>query len=279
MNPQREEDQHDAVAAALGSVGTAVVASAASPHLPSEVTEVFNNIGVPTLQAVLTYASLQYVRYTAEGDPSRERVLDAATSAANLIRKALAENKTLRDDGFFPPSTAVRLEKDTKRKRGGRRLGSQLAEGVLLAAKNTFEDKKAAHMGYFYAFVAFEPQIDAGLASWLLAQAEALTWTQYVLLASLDPETEAGLPLGSLSGSLDGYPNWGTREQLEDLISRGFVVEREELTERLQLSLKSEQYTDLLLTRRGSIFTSAFNLQLIEPMEIRSVTNLLMNRD
>ncbi|MCT2361515.1 hypothetical protein M3694_07180 [Kocuria marina] len=279
MDSQREEDQHDAVAAALGGTGTAVLTSVAGSYLPPEAAEVFNSIGDPVVQAALTYATLQYVRYTAKDDPGRERVLDAATSAANILRDALAGDKTLRDDGFFPSPTATRLEKNAKRRRGERRLGTQLAEGVLLAAKNTFEDKKAAHLGYFYAFVALEPQIDAGLASWLLAQAEALTWTQYVLLASLDPETEAGLPLGSLSGSLDGYPNWGTREQLEDLISRGFVVEREELTERLQLSLKSEQYTDLLLTRRGSVFTSAFNLQLIEPMEIRSVTNLLMNHD
>lgn len=279
MNSQKEEDQHEAVAATLGGAGAALLASVAGRYFPPETAEAINGIGAPAAQAALTYAALQYVRYTAEDDPGRERVLDAATSAANILRDALAENKTLRDDGFFPPPTATRLEKKASGRRGKRRLGDQLAEGVLLAAKTTFEDKKATHLGYFYAFVALDPQIDAGLASWLLAQAEALTWTQYVLLAALDPETEAGLPVGSLSESLDGYRNWGTREQLEDLISKGFVVERQELTERLRLPLKSEQYTDLLLTRRGDVFVSAFNLQLIESTEIRSVTNLLMNRD
>lgn len=279
MNSQKEDDQHDGVASFLGGVGTNLLTSAVDPFLPPETAEIFRSISDPAAQAVLTYAALQYVRYTAEDDPGRERVLDAATSAARVLRDALAEGMTLRDDGFFPGPTADRLEKHANRKRSERRLGNQLIEGVLLAAKNTFEDKKANHMGYFYTFVALEPQIDAGLASWLLAQAEALTWTQYVLLAALDPETEAGFPVGSLSGSLDGYPNWGTREQLEDLISRGFVVEKEEPTDRLQLPLKSEQYTDLLLTRRGSVFVSAFNLQLIEPTEIRTITNLLMNRD
>jgi hypothetical protein len=108
----------------------------------------------------------------------------------------------LRDDGFFgdEPSSA-----------------SEILEGVLLAARDSFEEKKVRYLGYLYASIACTDQISTYLANRLIVQAQRLTYRQLVLLAMIgDTADRAKLP-GDIEVPADRQLTFETIGYLHDL--------------------------------------------------------------
>jgi len=62
------------------------------------------------------------------------------------------------------------------------RRADEIAEAILIAAQKEHEERKRPYIAKLLAFVAFESQIDRGMANYLVKLASTLTYRQYCLL-------------------------------------------------------------------------------------------------
>lgn len=122
------------------------------------------------------------IRKRVMGPREEIRVGAAAAFAGEAITALLGAGLLPRDDGFF--------EANGKNERS---KGDELLEGVLLKARDSYEEKKIAHLGVLYANIAFS-KISASQANQLITLAGQLTYRQLVLLAiSVSDEQKAKL--------------------------------------------------------------------------------------
>jgi hypothetical protein len=102
---------------------------------------------------------------------SREkaRVGSVAAIAVARIAERVSNGDSPRSD-FFTPGGGLQSD------------GAQLLEGVLLKARDEYEERKLHHLGRFYGNLAFS-NISASVASLLIKTFERLTYRQLLLLA------------------------------------------------------------------------------------------------
>jgi hypothetical protein len=141
----------------------------------------------------------------------RARAMAAAIYAGERLESLRGERAEIRRDDFFDETP------------DGRNAAREVAEGVLLTARDAFEERKVRYSGYLFANVAVYDEIDAGLAALMLGRAKALTWRQYVLLAAVAHAEEQPLPDGELSDDSDAWHAWGVRRELRDLYDAGYL--------------------------------------------------------
>lgn len=98
------------------------------------------------------------------------RVGAVAGIAANHIRERIELGDIPRSDFF----THERQSQDT---------GTQLFEGILLKARDEYEEKKIQYLGRFFANLVFAQGVSSSVASLLIKTFERLTYRQLVLLA------------------------------------------------------------------------------------------------
>jgi len=112
------------------------------------------------------------------GRGEKKRIGATIFYAAVQIKKNLEAGKELRQDDFF------------QEKPGARAVAEEIAEGVLLAAQRTYQEKKLPYYGKLLGNISFRPDIDRTLANALIGQADHLTYYQYGILSiALRPET------------------------------------------------------------------------------------------
>lgn len=84
-----------------------------------------------------------------------------------------------RRDGFF--------EADTN----GRSAADELAEGVLLSAADSFQEKKLRHLGAILPAASVRDDVSAADALWICRLVDRLSWRQLTVIALLlDPPTD-----------------------------------------------------------------------------------------
>jgi hypothetical protein len=110
--------------------------------------------------------------------PAREsyRTNEALESAILQIASRLEGGAAPRDDGFFD-------EDSNKRSSAEERL-----EGVLLKARDQYEEKKLPYLGNFYANVNCSAAVLWTLANYFLKVANDLSYRQFALLAFIQKE-------------------------------------------------------------------------------------------
>jgi hypothetical protein len=104
--------------------------------------------------------------------PAREkaRVGFVYGLAAQEIKRRIDRGEHVRTDGFFDRDTTDRSPAD------------EIAEAVLTAAQKEHEERKLPYIAKLLASVAFQSQIDQGMANYLVKLASGLTYRQYCLL-------------------------------------------------------------------------------------------------
>lgn len=98
--------------------------------------------------------------------------------AAIKAKEVLGEH--IREDGFFDE--------------GHRSAGHEFAEGVILAAMDSFEEKKIPYLANLMANVAVTPTVDAHTANFALRVADKLSWLQLCLLGIIDRPEDYPMP-------------------------------------------------------------------------------------
>jgi hypothetical protein len=114
------------------------------------------------------------------GPREEVRVGAAYIYAAEAITWYSNAGQTPRDDGFF----SDRNDDD------GRSEGEEILEGVLLHARDAYEERKVRYLGYLFASIAFHKELSAAQANQLLALADRLTYRQLVLLSIFAADEE-----------------------------------------------------------------------------------------
>lgn len=99
------------------------------------------------------------------------------------IAEGLRAGQVLRDDGFFNERTKQRGEAES------------ILEGILLKARDDYEEKKLSLLGALYANIAFSKAVSAPYAHQLIKLLGELTYRQTVIMAVAYEQTEKGIAI------------------------------------------------------------------------------------
>jgi hypothetical protein len=108
------------------------------------------------------------------------RVGEVFVQAGAALKAKEVMGEHIRGDGFFAD--------------GERSAGHEFAEGVMLAAMDSFEEKKIPYLANLLANVAVSPNIDAHTANFMLLSAGKISWLQFCLLGIIARAEEYPLP-------------------------------------------------------------------------------------
>jgi hypothetical protein len=173
--------------------------------LPAPFLRVLRHVGSDLRQRVL-------------GPREEIRVGAAAAYAGQAITALLDAGQRPREDGFF----ASQHEEP-------RAPGDELLEGVLLKARDAYEEKKVQYLGTLFALIAFRAEISSAHANHLLEVASRLTYRQLVVLAiAMDDNARARLRNSSYrvdDGALQalGVGSVGLITEIYDLYQQGLL--------------------------------------------------------
>lgn len=140
------------------------------------------------------------------GPREKVRVGAAFSFAVQRIEERRINGDAVRDDGFFLSPIEGRADAD------------EILEGVLLTAQREHEEKKVPFLGYLWANVAFEEQIDRSTANHAIRLAQELSYRQLCLLALVRRKDEFELPESAAQSPAGmSWEAWSLWEELDDL--------------------------------------------------------------
>jgi hypothetical protein len=188
----------------------------------------------------------------------RERAELTFRSAAKTIIDRLDSGEGLRKDGFF--------EKDGPRDSDA----EEIFEGILRAACEDHEQRKAERLGELYAHFAFSTQITTAHASYLIELARRLTHQQLLLLGVFATE-DNGVPSWRSFGGLT-HTNVGIVMSILNLAQMGLIVRRDG---KPILSFLDINPSEMQTFFNGSILTEAMSLKEARRGELATTLDAL----
>lgn len=143
--------------------------------------------------------------------------------------------------------------------------GEQLFEGVLLKARDEYEEKKLLYLGRFYANLVFSPTISPATAALLIKMLERLTFRQLILLSLLLKKGQLDVENLRSQEHLDAELEALKREEMDlhasDLGSMGLIR-------------GAAPFVDEL-SPLGAMLASLAELDIVPDVEIEQVIELL----
>jgi hypothetical protein len=124
------------------------------------------------------------------------------------IEQRRATGEKPRTDGFFETQSGRRPD------------AHELLEGVLLRARDEYEERKLSYIAHLYAEVCFREEIGIGYAHHLLRVGERLSYRQFCLLAlfGVDRDIRMGKEVAAIArGDLPQKPTPGVIAELDQL--------------------------------------------------------------
>lgn len=189
------------------------------------------------------------------------RIGGVLVAAAEQISYREADGQTVREDGFFE---------------GSRSDGDEFVEGVLLAARDSFEERKVPHLGHLIATVAFAPELDPAAAHEALRTAEALSWREYCLLSILAQPDAFPMP-DRRFGTPTSWPEWAIKRSLDELTeSKRLVYYRSVTTEEFELPSFDLNLSGVQLSSAAILLRDALNLKSIPRSELALMYEALL---
>lgn len=184
------------------------------------------------------------------------RIGIAAFTALHRISARLVIGDAPRDDGFFQHAGT------------GRSPSDEILEGVLLRARDEYQERKLKHFGNFFAELAFTPEISAETAHLLLRTLERLTYRQLCIVAIVGNH-------GSLNVEPLRKPEHHEPE-LESLKREEMDLHAYDLGS-LGLLSPNGAYVDTL-SPLGKVLYGLTSLREIDPAELEKLTDTLTGR-
>lgn len=235
-----------AIGMLVGGAGGALAGAAAGPALAATLHWAVDEVGRRLL-----------------GRREAARAGAVAIYATHRLADLLSDGATIRDDGFFEDDPS------------GRNSGREIAEGVLLAARDSFEERKIPHLGYLLANLAVHDELDAPAGAMALQTAQGLTWRQYVMLAAVGRGEENPLPSGELYDNPGNWNAWAARKELQQLFDAGFIAGPKKKTEHLELDLINLAVPEQRLAHYGKLLHALLSLDKITDADIEEVHSYL----
>lgn len=182
--------------------------------------------------------------------------------AGSVISAKEVLGETLRDDGFFD---------------GEHSYGYEFAEGVMLVAMDSFEERKLPYLGNMLANVAFIPTIDAATANFALKTAEGLSWLELCLIGIIDQPEKYPLPDSPIQ-TAKAWETHTVRSRLTRMADVGseLLMYGRTKTERAGLPIVDTNLSSIRLTNTGKLIAGLMELSTIPDSELRPTYNLLL---
>lgn len=220
-----------AVGAAVGSVG-----GAAGAVLGAISGTVLEEVGADVITRSLS--------------PRENRRVSGVILAASaaFVHNEQFRGQKVREDGFFD---------------GTHSSGAEFVEGVLLTARDSYEEQKVPFLGNLLANVAINPEIDARTANTAIRLAEESSWLELVVLGVFDDAKTYPMPPRRAPRGTD----WGTWSQL-DALRRLLEPPRSLLKHEPRVGERGMPGYDLNL---NAISSTSGGLLLSSLMELRTI--------
>jgi hypothetical protein len=145
------------------------------------------------------------------------------------IQGAEAAGRSIRDDGFFD---------------GDRSDFTEVAEGVLLAAKSSYEEAKLPYMARALAQIAIDKDIDKTMASYIVQIGESLTWMEMQILSIVGRPEDFPMPDHDMHRAAGDWPTY--------IVLRAYET----------LHAESRQLLVSPTIRRGSVILDSWDLSM-----------------
>lgn len=239
-----------AAATAVGLLFAGPVGAIAGAALGPMVTEGIRRVTEEVAERVL-------------GPRERARAGAAIAFAVQRLEQLAANGAKIRGDGFFDDLPS------------GRNAARETVEGVLLAARRSFEERKVRHLGYMIANIAVHPEVDPALAAHLLQRAEGLTWRQYVMLAAVGRAQELPLPPGTIDFQAKDWEGWGAKAEFLSLFEGYYFRAPDKTTEFADLPLINTEMSEQRLSAQGRLMLALLSLDEISDNDVLEVHRLL----
>lgn len=199
------------------------------------------------------------------GERERQRGEIAFNAAIGGIIERLDAGDGLRGDGFFSPKhTDDDLPSDAE----------QILEGVIRAACESHEERKAQRLGELYRFLAFAPGISAAHANYLVQLARRLTHQQLLLLGLFAIEHK-DMPDWSPTGMFT-QAEIGLTMAIYDLAREGLLLRRDHALIQGFADINPSQMDTVL---NGVILVEAMELDKAEPDDLEAMADALRRLD
>lgn len=241
-----------ATGAALGLIGgpVAVVGGAVAGAV---VGRVLKRVGAEIKQRVL-------------GPREEVRIGATVAFAGAAIEQLTSAGRQPREDGFFEEDASGRIPAD------------EILEGVLVRARDAYEEKKVRLLGILFAKIAFYPEISPAYANYLITLAGRLTYRQLVVMAvAQDPSNREGLRQSSYrsdSAALQRLGLDGTAliTEIYDLYQQGLMSGSDDAA---WLSVADVNPVGLRLQGAGSVLAQMMALDTISQEDRAHIYDLL----
>ena len=186
------------------------------------------------------------------GPRERLRAGAAAAVAADHIQNRLERGDQPREDGFF------------EAKAGARSGAEELAEGVLLKSRDSYQEKKVQYLGYFLANAVFHSELSSERANFFLGLFDHLTFRQLCLLAAFAESAPVAVPAVSLDGAQATVEEWALLQEIDSLVQLSLARQVDEEGKLdLYWGLGAIRPRSIKLTRNGVDMVEYFHLRLL----------------
>jgi hypothetical protein len=219
------------------------------------VTRVLKRVGADVKQRLL-------------GPREEVRIGTAAAYAAVAIDNALKSGKEPREDGFFKAAESNQ-----------RPPADELLEGVLIKARDSYEEKKVPLLGLLYATIAFHEEISPAHANHLLELGSRVTYRQLVAMAvAADEARRSDLRQSDYRGDTEaisrlGIDGQGLLTEIYDLYQQGLLMDAGGSA---WISVADVNPAGMRAQGSGAVLATAMNLQTAVPGEDREALYRLL---
>ncbi len=184
----------------------------------------------------------------------QERVGAVVEQSAASISARLMMGEQIRADDFWS---------------GDRSTGAQITEGVLLAARDEYEERKLPYLGNLLASIALWDTIDRETANYAIDAAESLRWIELKILAMFaDAER---FPMPEREASLVGATEWATwtaHQSLTRLIETRAMLHYKRKSAQSGIPLWDTNMSGIEMTSAGTLMVHLMQLETIPRAEL-----------
>jgi hypothetical protein len=182
-------------------------------------------------------------------------------AAAALAAKEVMGGK-IRDDGFWE---------------GDHSAGTEFAEGVILAAMDSFEERKILYLGNVLANVAIQPNIDPATANRAIRMSREISWIEMCLIGIVERPVEFALPEEDLPKATQ-WDNWTVKAALNGMTGDSGLLKYERIETSEGIPSFDLRLNALSVTSSGDLIRFLMELKEIPAVDLKPVYEKLLSR-
>lgn len=184
-------------------------------------------------------------------------------ATGSLAVKVHVDGEQIRTDGFFGEEASD---------------GEQIIEGVLLAARDAYEERKLPHIADMLANIAVTPTIDRASASYLVEISKRLTWRELEVLAIFEDDERFPMPERPMKANAGSWAEWVIRRTVGDLLGDGRNLLHHVGTKTTPrgIRLPATELSTVKLTNGGNLVAGTMELSRIPRAELSGIYETLI---